>query len=81
MHRWALGGGAGGRSPPKTSKWDPPSPLEAKNLVIKTRSFIPTPEFFFNPYVVNLILYVVTEIFYDPPPSAPDLAHLWMYVL
>ena len=51
----------------------------AKNLVIKKRSFIPTPKNFCNPYVVNLIKYVVTEILYDPPPSVPDLAHLWAW--
>ena len=40
------------------------TPLQnAKNLVIKPRSLLTPLQMFKVPYVVNLILYVVTEIF------------------
>ena len=50
-------------------------PRKRQKFGNKTEEFIDPPPNFQGPYVVNLILYVVTEIFYDPP-RAHDRAHL-----
>ena len=66
-HRCVSGWGRGWYPPRDFWFIDPPPSRKAENLVIKPRSLLTPPQNFQGPYVVNLILYVVTEIFYDPP--------------
>ena len=70
VHRCSPGGVRGGR-PPLELKNRTPLSKNCQKFGNKTEEFIdPLPKFsrfILGPYVVKLILYVVTEIFYDPP--------------
>ena len=63
----------GGGVPPHEKKFYDPPCRKRQKFGNKTEEFIDPPcKFpanFQGPYVVNLILYVVTENFYDPPMS------------
>ena len=59
----------GGRGVPPVEIFLLTPPRKRQKFGNKTEEFIDPPANFQGPYVVNLILYVVTENFYDPPMS------------
>ena len=65
-------GTRGGRGVPPLKIFLLTPPRKRQKFGNKTEEFIDPPANFQGPYVVNLILYVVTENFYDPPPMSFD---------